>query len=88
MGQTLQTILQAAGVLILILGIAVVYAAPKIVDKRKLDERQAPDPERIAGLNEEGIRKFKRDAAILDMKIKGVLIALPGAILILVLYKL
>lgn len=88
MGQIAEIILQVLGLLILAVGIFVVYAAPRIVEKRKLDEKKVVDPERTAGLSEEDLKKFKREAAILDLKIKGVLIALPGALMILILYKI
>ncbi|MHB1453272.1 MAG: hypothetical protein ACYCYM_04870 [Saccharofermentanales bacterium] len=88
MGQIAEIILQVLGILILAVGIFVVYAAPKIVEKRRLDEKKVVDSERTADLDEEGLKKFRREAAILDLKIKGVLIALPGALMILILYKI
>lgn len=88
MGRIAEIVLQVLGLLILAVGIFVVYAAPRIVEKRRLDEKKVVDPERTADLSEEDLKKFKREAAILDLKIKGVLIALPGALMILILYKI
>lgn len=88
MPPVLETILLVISGILVIAGVAVVYAAPRIVEKKKLDEAKSVDPERIAGLNEEGIRKFKRESAILDVKVKGVLIALPGAVIVLILCRL
>jgi hypothetical protein len=88
MGRTLEIILQVLGILILAVGVFIVYAAPRIVEKRRLDEKKTVDAERAEGLTEEEIRKIKRESAILDLKIKGVFVALPGAILILIMYKL
>ncbi|MFA7205500.1 MAG: hypothetical protein WC102_04135 [Saccharofermentanales bacterium] len=83
-----ETILLIISGVLVIAGVAIVYAAPRIVDKKKLDEAKVVDPERIEGLNEEGVKKFKRESAILDIKVKGVLIALPGAIIILILCRI
>jgi hypothetical protein len=69
-------------------GLIVIYSAPKIVKKYKLDEKKEIDPQRTENLNEEGIEKFKFDSAVLDVKIKGILIALPGFLVILILFKL
>lgn len=81
-------ILKIAGLIIALAGIVLVYAAPKIVDKKNLAEKKQIDPERVAMLTEEEVTKFKRDSAILDLKIKGLLVALPGFVLILVMFKI
>lgn len=88
MGEALSVALKILGVVIALAGMVVVYAAPKIVSKYKLDEKKVIDPERVQNLNEEGVQKFKKDAAIVDVKIKGVLLALPGLIIILIMFKL
>jgi len=87
MGETAELILKIIGLLVVIAGLIVVYAAPKIVDKNNLAEKKEIDPERTANMDEEGVKKFKRDMAILDVKIKGILIALPGFIIIFVLFR-
>jgi len=88
MNQTLEIILKILGGIIAIAGLVVVYGAPKIVDDKKLGEKKVVDPERVALLDEEQIKKFKRDTAVLDLKIKGILIALPGFIILLIMFKM
>ncbi len=88
MPDLLRIILTVFSAVSILSGMLLVFAAPLLVKKKKLDEKKVVDPERIEGLDEEAIRKFKRDSAILDLKVKGVLIALPGAIIILVLFRL
>lgn len=88
MGIATEIIMKILGGLIAIAGLIVIYGAAKIVDFKKLDEKKQVDPERIATLDEEQVKKFKRDAAILDVKIKGVLIAIPGFLVLLVMFKM
>ena len=88
MGDTAELILKIIGLIVGLAGLVVVYAAPKIVDKNGLAEKKQIDPERIANLDEDGVKKFKRDMAILDVKIKGILIALPGFAIILILFRI
>ena len=87
MGTAAQIIMKILGGLIAIAGLVVIYGAAKIVDLKKLDEKKQVDPQRTAMMDEEQIKKFKRDTAILDVKIKGVLIAIPGFIILLVMFK-
>ncbi|MHB1484668.1 MAG: hypothetical protein ACYCYI_08385 [Saccharofermentanales bacterium] len=87
MGIVPEIILKVLGSLLAIAGLVVIYAAPKIVAKRKLDEKKTIDPERVAGLDEEELKKYKTDSAILDVKIKGLLIALPGFVIILIMFR-
>ncbi len=88
MNETVEIVLKVVGGIIAIAGLVVVYGASKIVDMKKLDEKKKMDPQRTAMMDEEQIKKFKRDTAILDVKIKGILIALPGFVLLLVLFKI
>ena len=88
MNDALEIILKIAGGLIALAGLAVVYGAAKIVTARKLDEKKTVDPERTALMDEEQISKFKRDSAILDVKLKGILIALPGFVILLVMFRI
>jgi hypothetical protein len=88
MNATLEIILKIIGAVIAIAGLIVVYGAGRIVKAKKLDEKKKVDPERIALLDEEQVKKFKHDQAILDVKIAGVLIALPGFVLLLILFKI
>ncbi len=88
MNGTIEIILKILGGIIAIAGLVVVYGATRIVNVKKLDEKKKVDPERIALLDEEQAKKFKRDMAILDVKIKGILIALPGFIILLIMFKI
>lgn len=83
----LKTILTVLGGILVLTGVVIVYAASKIVDKKKLDEKTKIDMKRVENLNEEGVKKFKRDSAILDVKLKGIMIAFPGAVILLVLLR-
>lgn len=87
MGIIPEIILKVLGSLLAAAGLVVIYAAPKIVDVRKLDKKKKVDPERVAGLDDDGIKKYKRDSAILDVKIKGLLLALPGFVIILIMFR-
>lgn len=87
MNDILQLLLKITGGILGLAGLIVVYAAPYIVDKRNLAEKKEIDPEQTAKMNEEEAKKFKRDSAILDVKIKGIMIAMPGFLIILVLFK-
>ena len=83
-----EIILKVVGAILAVVGLVVIYGAPKIVDTRKLDEKKKVDPERVALLDEEQVKKFKREAAVLDVKIKGLLIAIPGFLVLLILFKI
>ena len=86
--QYLETALAVLGGILVLAGVAIVYAAPKIVEKKGLAEKKKVDPERIEGLDDDAKRKFRKESAILDIKVKGILVALPGAILIMVLCRI
>ncbi len=89
MDRTLEIVLKILGIVIMAAGFVLVYAAPKIVDKYRLDAKARPAPDQAEeGMDEEQLRKIRRESAILSLKIKGVLIALPGALMILILYKI
>ena len=84
----LEIILYVVAGISLLSGMGIVFFAPHLVKKYKLDEKKVIDPERVEGLDEDGVAKFKRDTAILDVKLKGILLALPGVIIILAMCKL
>lgn len=88
MPPAVETIITVISGILVVAGVLIVYLAPKIVEKKKLDETRKVDPERIAGLNEEGVKKFRKESAVLDIKVKGILIALPGAIAIMILFRI
>lgn len=71
--------------LFLISGFGTVFAAKAIVQKFKLDERTTCDFE--DEITEEELVKYKFDKAVLNVKMAGVLIAFPGLILLLIIYR-
>ena len=80
-------ILRILGLLVAAAGMAVVYAAPVIVDKRGLAELKKVDPKLMEHYTPEEQAKYKRDSAILDVKLRGLLLAAPGFILILIGFR-
>lgn len=87
MNETLQIILRILGIALAVAGLAVVYAAPRIVDKRGLVGRRPVKPEYLEHMTPEEQDKFRRDSAILDVKLRALLLAAPGFILILIAFR-
>ena len=87
MNPTLELILRILGLAIAAAGIVVVYLAPKIVDRKGLAARKTVDPKLIEHLSPEEQTKYVRNAAIVDVKLRGLLIAAPGLILILIAFR-
>ncbi len=87
MNPTLELILRILGILLAIAGLVVVYGAPRMVDKKGLAEKKQVDPKYLEHLSPEEQEKYKRQAAILDVKLKGLVLAAPGFILILIAFR-
>jgi hypothetical protein len=85
MNETLELILRIVGLLVAAAGLVVVYLAPRIVDRRDLAARKQIPPE-LAEMTEEEQAKYRRDSAILDVKLRGLLLAAPGFVLILIAF--
>ena len=68
-------------------GLIVVYAAPAIVEKRGLAAKHKVDDRMIEHLLPEEVDKYKRDGAILNVKLIGVGIAVPALLLIVFILK-
>lgn len=66
-------------------GFAIVYLAKFIVNKYKLNEKAVCNFEHE--LTEEKLMEYKFNKAIVNVKILGFFIALPGVILLLVAIK-
>lgn len=81
------TILYIIAGISLLGGMGIVFFAPKITEKYNLADKKVPKPEMIEGMDSEEIQKYKKDGAILDLKLKGLLIAMPGVIIILALSR-
>ena len=87
MNETVELILRILGLLIALAGLAVVYAAPRIVDKRDLASRKKIPPDMENMMTPEEKEKYKRDMAILDVKLRGLILASPVFVLILIAFS-
>lgn len=76
--------LQVLALLFMIPGFAIVYLAKLIVKKYKLNERSVCNFENE--LTDEEILEYKLNKAILKVKIFGLIVALPGLILFLIIF--
>lgn len=75
-------IVRIAGFVISGIGLVGVYLAPRIVERRNLAETRKVPLQMQEMMTEEELAKYRHDAAILDVKLRALLIALPGLILI------
>ncbi len=87
MSKTVILILRILGLTISGLGIFIVYLAPRIVDHYGLAAKKQLDPRLLEALEPEQQEKYRRDAAILDVKLRGLLVASPGFALILIAFR-
>jgi hypothetical protein len=87
MNETLQLILRILGLATAAAGMLVVYLAPRIVDKRGLAGKKTLDPTLVEHMTPEEKDKLRRDSAIVDVKLRGALIAAPGLVLILIAFR-
>lgn len=86
MDPTLQLILRILALAVSAAGIAIVMLAPLIVDRRGLAARKTLDARLVEHLPPEEQEKLRRQSAILDIKLRGLLIGTPGFILILIAF--
>ncbi len=78
-------ILKALAFILIAAGCITVYAARLIVSKTKLDLKTKCE---YAGeMNDEEISEYKFKRAVVNLKMIGMLIALPGIILIFFLFR-
>lgn len=87
MGEEFELILKIIGLLFVAAGVVVIFLAPRIVDRKGLADKKKEDPRLTAMMDEEQKTKFKRDAAIVDVKLKGLLLASPGFVIVLILFR-
>lgn len=73
-----------AGVILLI-GFGTVLGAKNLVNRFNLDQKVSVNFENE--MNDEEIAQYKQNKAILNVKLTGMLIALPGIILTLIVFK-
>lgn len=87
MDPTLQLILRILGLVLAAAGMVVVFLAPRYVDRKGLADKKQLDPKLLEHLQPEEHQKYRRDAAILDIKLRGMILAAPGLILILIAFR-
>ena len=87
MDPTLELILRILGLVIAAGGLVVVYMAPRIVDKKGLAAKKTLPPDLDEMMTPEEKDKYRRDSAILDIKLRGLLLAVPGFVLILIAFS-
>ena len=87
MDPVLRLVLTVIGFVLAAIGLVIVYAAPRIVDKKGLAEKKVIDPKTLEHLPPESHDKYRRDSAILDVKLRGLLVAAPGFILIMIVFR-
>ena len=80
-------ILKGLAIAVFAFGALVIFTAPVIVERFNLAEKRAVDEEMKETMTDEELDKYRRYQAILDIKVKGVMFAIPGAIFILVLFR-
>lgn len=85
MNNTLKLALQILGVIDFVMGAAVVVAARSIVNKYKLNEKSNCEFENE--MTEEELYNYKVNKAVVNTKMIGMALALPGLILILYAFK-
>lgn len=87
MTDTMEMLLRILGFILAGAGLIIVYAAPRIVDSKGLADRKQVDPKMAEVMTEEEMKKYRRDGAILDVKLRGLLLAAPGFALILFVFS-
>lgn len=87
MDPILLLIMRIVGFILAGIGLFIVFAAPKTVDRKGLAADRKIDPGLAERFSPEEQEKYKRDMAILDVKLRGLIFAAPGLILILIAYS-
>lgn len=87
MDPILLLIMRIVGFILAGIGLFIVFAAPKTVDRKGLAAERKIDPGLAERFSPEEQEKYKRDMAILDVKLRGLIFAAPGLILILIAYS-
>lgn len=77
--------LKVLALLFIIVGAVVTFGSSKFVEMYKLDEKVKISYENE--LSEEELLKYKKQQAIVKVKMIGMVICLPGFILVLLLFK-
>lgn len=77
--------LRVLAFLFLVPGFGVVFAARRIVEKYNLDKNVRS--EYGDEMDEEELKQYKYNKAVVNLKMLGMLIALPGLILIMIAFR-
>lgn len=78
-------ILEILTFILLATGIFTVFSAGKIVEHYNLDKKVKSDFE--YEMQEEELNSYRHNSAVVNVKILGMLIALPGFILIFIVFR-
>jgi hypothetical protein len=78
-------VLKVLGILLVVAGVAMVFMARQIVEKYNLSHNAKVGFDHE--MSEEELEQFKLSKATVNMKMLGMLVALPGFILILIAFK-
>jgi len=66
-------------------GFITVFAARKIVEKFELDKKSKADA--TYEMDEEELKRYKYDKAVVNVKLLGMLISLPGIVLTFIAFR-
>lgn len=77
--------LKVIGFIFLIPGVLMVFASRWLVSKYRLDNNIKCDFENV--FSEEELKEYKFNKAVVNLKMLGMLIALPGIALILIAFR-
>jgi hypothetical protein len=78
-------ILKIIGFVLIFIGVVVVYGARHFVAKYNLDK--STKVEAGMEMDEEQLQHYKNDKAVVNLKMIGMLVALPGFVLIILAFK-
>lgn len=79
------TALKIIAGIILLIGFGTVLGAKNLVKRFNLDQKSSVNFENE--MNEEEIEQYKQNKAIVNVKLVGMLIALPGIVLTLIVFR-
>jgi hypothetical protein len=80
-----ENMLRILAFILVAMGAIAVYGAKAVVSKYELDKKVKVEFENE--MTEEEITNYKTQRAVLNIKIAGMLIALPGLIIVLVFFR-
>jgi len=78
-------LLKVLAFVLILAGVFVVFGARWLVEKYNLDRDVKCDFE--GEISEDELKQYKRNKAVVNLKMLGMLLALPGFILVILLFK-